>query len=225
MLSSVRSDFQTLRGQQPRLLMNHLEESIQLKNSYYVLRHGKSIANEEALIVSHPDDGVGRYGLAEEGRRQVAHGVEQAMREYGLDASTIIVSSDFRRTRETAEIARDILGADELILTPRLRERFFGVWDRQHNSNYQQVWDDDLLDPHHKNGGVESTSEVLSRTTALIRDLEDRYAGSNILVVSHGDALQILQSAFERVPSSQHRSLRHLETGEIRKLHLKANIP
>lgn len=204
--------------------MNHLQEVIELNNTYYVLRHGKSRANQAELIVSHPDDGVPSYGLADEGREQVIQAVEGAKQKDGLDHSTLIVSSDFARARETAEIAASLLGVQTVITTPHLRERFFGAWDKQHTSNYANVWSDDVTNPDHKHDDVESTSEVVARATALIRDLEETHTGRNILLVSHGDTLQILQTAFERVASSQHRELSHLQTGEIRKLHLKGNL-
>lgn len=202
--------------------MNYLEDITELRNTYYVLRHGRSLANREELIISHPDDGVPAYGLSDEGRLHVARAVEAAQQQYRLDHTTLIVSSDFARARETAEIAATLLHVDSVIATPHLRERFFGAWDRQHTSNYSRVWSDDLVNPDHKHNDVESTSEVVARATALIRDLEDAYSGRNILLVSHGDTLQILQTAFERVASSHHRLLSHLETGEIRKLQLKA---
>ncbi len=205
-----------------RCVMNHLNEVMALNNTYYVLRHGRSLANLAELIISNPEDGVPRYGLADEGREQVARAVAEARDAYGLDQSTLIVSSDFARARETAEIAAGLLEADEVSFTPHLRERFFGAWDKQHTSNYAKVWSDDLGNPEHRHNGVESTSAVLARTTQLIRDLEATYAGRKILLISHGDALQILQTAFERIPPSHHRLLPHLETGTIRRLHIKS---
>ena len=205
--------------------MNHLQQLQSLRNTYYVMRHGRSLANDEEIIVSHPDHGVPHYGLSEEGRRQVASAIAGAMRSGILHQGTVIVASDFARTRETAEIAATLLGTPDIILTPKLRERFFGTWEKQHNSNYQHVWDDDVLDGAHKQHQVESTREVLARTTSLIADLERDYAGRNILLVSHGDALQILQTAFERVDSGHHRLLPHLETGQIRKLQWKSHLP
>ena len=61
---------------------------------------------------------------------------------------------------------------------------------------------------------------MLDRTTALIADLEQRYSGRDILLVSHGDTLQILQAGFLRVDPSGHRRLPHLDTAEIRELRL-----
>jgi probable phosphoglycerate mutase len=61
---------------------------------------------------------------------------------------------------------------------------------------------------------------VLDRATALIADLERRYSGRDILLVSHGDTLQILQAGFLRMDPARHRQVPHLETAEIRQLDL-----
>jgi broad specificity phosphatase PhoE len=61
---------------------------------------------------------------------------------------------------------------------------------------------------------------VLDRVTALVADLERRYSGRDILLVSHGDTLQILQAGFLRLDPSLHRRLPPLGTAEIRELHL-----
>lgn len=189
-----------------------------LHNRYYALRHGKSEANEQGLIISNPEDGVPRYGLSEEGREQVRVAIQAAHVNAILDASTILVSSDFARAYETAMIAQSMLGAEAPIITPQLRERFFGAWDRQSNSNYQRVWEHDAVDPSHTYHGVESAIAVQTRTTDLICDLEQRYSARTILLISHGDALQILQAAFEGVDPACHRQIRHLETAELRAL-------
>jgi probable phosphoglycerate mutase len=201
--------------------MDHLHAIQQLRNTYYAMRHGRSVANDEGIIVSDPAQGVPGYGLSEEGRRQVESSVAEAMRNGLLDATTLIVTSDFARARQSAEIASEVLGAREIIVTPKLRERFFGKWEKQHYSSYWHVWERDALDDANRHDGVESTQDVLARTTSLVRDLERDYDGRTILLVSHGDPLQILQTAFERLDPSKHRLLPPLETAQIRKLELK----
>ena len=69
-------------------------------------------------------------------------------------------------------------------------------------------------------GGIEPAAAVLDRATALVADLERRYAGRDILLVSHGDTLQILQAGFLRMDPAAHRRLPHLGVAEIRALHL-----
>jgi len=63
---------------------------------------------------------------------------------------------------------------------------------------------------------------VLDRATAFILDLEERQASRDILLVSHGDTLQILQAGFGRTDPARHRHLPHLETAEIRRMRLAA---
>jgi len=107
---------------------------------------------------------------------------------------------------------------DEVHFTMLLRERHFGNWERTANNNYRNVWLDDEIDPYHKKESVESVMEVLGRAVSLIVELEVKYNGKNILLVSHGDTLQILQTWFMRVPPSKHRHLPHLNLAEIREL-------
>ena len=198
--------------------MNNLAGVTALKNTYFVARHGKSLANEQEIILSDPAHGTTDFGLTEEGKEQARLSAEAAKKQGVLDSSALIISSDFTRARETAEIIAGILGVSEVALSPKLRERYFGNWERTHNSNYQKVWDKDQHDSSHTEESVESVDDVLGRTTELILEIEQKYQGKNIVLVSHGDALQILQTAFEGAHPSQHRSLTHLNTAEIRKL-------
>lgn len=200
--------------------MNHLSSIKTLKNRYFVLRHGKGKHNEEAVILSDPSEGVTDYGLVEEGRKEALRAIREAKERGLLDNSTIIVSSDFLRAKETAEIACAILQAEKVILSPALRERWFGLWEKTHNSNYNKVWEKDAINPDNKDNFVESPREVLKRVTALVSELEKEYSDKKILLVSHGDALQILQTGFQKVLPSLHRSIQHLETGEVRELSL-----
>ena len=81
------------------------------------------------------------------------------------------------------------------------------------------------MNPCYAGGNVEPAAAVLDRSTAFIVDLERRYSGRDILLVSHGDTLQILRAGFLRMNPSQHRSLPELETAEIRQLRLDARPP
>jgi len=197
--------------------MNNLLNLKSLNNRYFVIRHGESEANVMGIILSNPLEGVPKFGLSIKGKEQVRESVSS---NKVLDFETIIYSSDFKRAFETAEIAKNILGAEVLILTPLLRERFFGKWERTENKNYNEAWKEDKINPDHTNGNVESANSVLNRTTKLILELEDKFKDKKILLASHGDALQILQTGFMKVSASKHRELPHLNVAEIRELKL-----
>jgi probable phosphoglycerate mutase len=191
-----------------------------MKNEYFILRHGHSKANEAKIILSHLEDGkLEEFTLTEKGEEQVRNSAAKAKAEGALDETAVIISSPFSRCKRTAEIAREVLGvAEPVIFDDRLRERWFGNWERKGNDNYDKVWEIDKIDPDHKIELVESANDVQARTAALIEDCENKYDGKKIVLVSHGDALQILQTWFKKVSPARHRELTHLETAEIRKV-------
>jgi len=185
-----------------------------MQNSYYLMRHGKSEANKRGIIVSDPLIGTVRYGLSREGRMMIP----EAVKTSPLDKATVIYTSDFLRARETAQAVALLLKADAPILTESLRERFFGTLDGGGDDQYHKVWEHDRKDNHNTWAQVESPQAVRDRTEGLINELEGRYTGKKILLVSHGDALQILQTFFENKEPREHRELNHLNTGEIREM-------
>jgi broad specificity phosphatase PhoE len=189
----------------------------QLRNMYFVMRHGKSLANNEEVINSNPEKGVNGYGLTEEGKEQAKKNAEHAQQEGMLDENTVVFSSDFARARETAEIVSEVLGCEAPLFTPKLRERNFGDFEGTSNSNYEKVWEVDAERVSHEGSGIEEVSDVRERVLTLMGDLEETNDGKNILLVSHGDTLQILLTVFASREPYEHRSLPHLQTAEIRK--------
>ncbi len=63
-----------------------------------------------------------------------------------------------------------------------------------------------------------SVASVATRVKDLIVDLETRFREHVIVLVSHGDTLQILQTVFVGLSPGQHRSLPHLANCEVREL-------
>lgn len=196
--------------------MNHLSKRLPFYNRYVALRHGESAANLHGIIVSDPHSGVAHQGLTPRGRQQV---VESLARATVLNAGVHIYSSDFRRARETAEIVHGLLHCTHPItVCPALRERFFGGWEGMSTGHYEEVWAADARDPLHTRHGVESVQAVLDRMLGLVIELERQWHAETILLVSHGDPLQILETAFVGEPPAKHRSLPPLRTAEIRLL-------
>jgi broad specificity phosphatase PhoE len=196
--------------------MNCLLDIDRLNNRYFAMRHGHSMANQQGIIVSHPDNGRDNYGLSELGCEQVRTSLQQ---DNYLDAGTVIVTSDFKRARETAAIACEMLACSaSQCEEPRLRERNFGELELAADDGYHTVWQQDAVNPDSHARGVESVNQVMARVSSVVVDYEVQYTAATVLFVSHGDALQILQTAFARLDASTHRRLEHLHTAEIRQL-------
>ncbi|CAF0875815.1 unnamed protein product [Adineta ricciae] len=207
---------------------NQLLNVNSLRNQYIGVRHGESEANVAHLISSHPPVGTNIHGLSPTGQKQVVENTKSFLESSSPNASYVIISSDFRRARETAEILASTLSLSngnkpDVQLDPRLRERFFGIYDGTSDENYELIWKTDEDNPtKNVTDQVEPPESVRERTTALVKELEDKYENQTIFLVSHGDSLQILQTAFQRLPNAnQQRHLKHLERAEFRRLILK----
>jgi broad specificity phosphatase PhoE len=183
-----------------------------MRNRYFALRHGESEANQQGIIISDPERGIHQYGLTPRGRDQVRLGLETALHQF--EQPPVIVASDFLRTKESAEVAKTILGSSRLNTSPLLRERFFGPLEGTSNSRYQEVWD---RDKHHQVcPGVETPQEVWSRLEVFLSQMEWVFHGKDILLVSHGDTLQILIHTLGGGNPWHHRQLAPIKTGEVR---------
>ncbi len=189
-----------------------------LNNRYLVMRHGHSLANQRGIIVSHPANGLRGYGLTRTGRDEVLVAIKGSD---GLDDTTLIVSSDFQRAHATAAIVAEVLNCTSpIVLDPRLRERHFGDLELTPTDNYPAIWRHDAVDADHHQSGVESVNEVLQRTTSLIADLERAWSDATILLVAHGDVLQILLTAFVGQDARRHRLQAPLANADIRQASL-----
>lgn len=135
-----------------------------------------------------------------------------------LDSDTIIYSSDFLRAKETAGIAKKLLGVKGVNLHKNLRERYFGEFDKTDLDNIKIAWKHDRKNPDHAYKSIESPAKVLARTLTLIKALEKKYHGKKILLVSHGDVLQILSAHFSNKSAGRHRQIPHLEVAALREL-------
>ncbi|CAM9733040.1 unnamed protein product [Ectocarpus sp. 4 AP-2014] len=82
-----------------------------LKNRYYALRHGQSVANMEGIISSNPKVGSVKHGLTSNGRSQARVSATALIEAVGRDRldSLVFVSSEFLRARQTAEECRAAL--------------------------------------------------------------------------------------------------------------------
>ncbi|KDP42023.1 hypothetical protein JCGZ_03086 [Jatropha curcas] len=224
-----------------------MEATSFLKNRYWILRHGKSIPNERGLIVSSLENGVSaEYQLASEGVTQAQLAGElfqMELKEKNILLENVrICYSPFARTSHTAKVVASVLNlpfeGPQCKVVKGLRERYFGPsFELMSHDKYPEIWALDEKDPFMQPEGGESANDVAARLVTAISLIESEFQGCAVLIVSHGDPLQILQTILNaakenkesssgdleariqmvRVPSilSQHRKFALL-TGELR---------
>ena len=185
-----------------------------MNNTYYLMRHGESQANKADMIISAPENGCKLYGLTKLGRQQA----EDSARASGLDAKTIILTSDFARTRETAKIAAKTIGATQVINSEGLRERYFGQLEGTSGDGYKKVWAQDEIQPDAPILGAESTRHLTLRVKRVLEKLETEYEEQTILLVSHGDTLRFLQLWAAGRPLTEHLGIALFKPAEVRRI-------
>jgi len=201
--------------------MNHLLDKNSLHNRYFVMRHGESEANVAGIVVSDPAIGVDSYSLTKLGEQQV---LDSLNKQSALPKKqTVIYSSDFARTRRSAEIAAQFLEVSVIHYSKLLRERNFGNWERGDNKSYDRVYTNDAESSAHTKDNVESVDQVIDHATALVEELESKYTKKTILLVTHQDTIRILQSVFSGRDPRSHFRLPTVKNGGIRELVLTSS--
>ena len=185
-----------------------------LRNHWYCLRHGQSEANVQHRIASDPARAVENFGLTATGRQQVT---DRFSSPHALNSETRIFCSDFRRAHETAQLAAECLDScNTVTIDTRLRERYFGDYEANSADLYDTVWQADKQDPQQTLNNVESVASVADRMCDLIKSVDTEFNNQTLLIVSHGDPLQILECCFRGADIATHRELQPLQTAELR---------
>ena len=141
--------------------------------------------------------------------------------EADLTDRLLIVSSDFKRAQETAEIIHtNLLVKEPIRFETSLRERSFGSLDMENvDAHCQQIWALDEADPTHNEYGIESVMEMVYRMSQIIQKLDKEYNGRVIIMVSHGDPSQCIHSVFAGMSPNEYRKSRNgIKNCEIREL-------
>jgi isoleucyl-tRNA synthetase len=156
-------------------------------NTYLALRHGEAESNVKNVLSSNPKN---KHSLTEKGKKQI----EKVAKKLSDNPPDIIITSDIQRTKETANIVAEQCGlsTDSVVEDIRLREPDFGDIDLKSVKEYRKLfshWTDAFEIPI---PGGESFLDVKKRLGALLDELEMKYSGKKILLVSHNATIWLL---------------------------------
>jgi broad specificity phosphatase PhoE len=124
----------------------------------------------------------------------------------------LVVASDLQRAVETASIIAADLGVGPVVVHEGLRERHAGEWQGLTKDDIERDWPG-YLDQRRRPPGFEATDPFTERVTAALDHLAHVHAGAEILVVSHGGVIYVIEEhhgqQFERIPNLGGRHLTH----------------
>jgi isoleucyl-tRNA synthetase len=151
-------------------------------NSYFVMRHGQALSNIEQVFDSYGKRSDNH--LTDLGRQQVQTTASALAKKTSID---LIITSPIIRTRETAEIARMIFGLPEssVMVDERLREMGAGPFDGKPVAAWRNSFETTRGPFENVPEGAENYVAIRQRMGAFMFELESRYPGKKILMVTH----------------------------------------
>lgn len=159
------------------------------RNIFLFSRHGEAHHNLEAKASSYPETFVNN--LTTKGVER-AEGMAQVIAEQG--GVDMIFSSDLLRTKQTAETVARILNVP-VELDARLREYNVGIYNGRPMAEFNKEFSfEDRWDKQPEGG--ETNRQVQARMAEFVHDVNKKYAGKKILVISHGDPIYLLMQYF-----------------------------
>lgn len=184
-----------------------------MRNTYFLLRHGEATHNIRGMISSGNGENGDAPRLTERGRKEI----EAVAEELSSDGIDLIYSSPYKRTMETSTIVAERLGL-EVNKDARLRELDTGIFDGKTEEEFDEYFKDDEERLEKAPDGGENINDVRARAEDFINDMDKAHSGKNILVVSHGDVLWMLEAVLEMRKGNEMFQLENYETGELRVL-------
>lgn len=162
-----------------------------MTNTIYIVRHGQTEWNLLGKTQGH-----GNSDLTPKGIEQ-AELLADSMTKYPID---YIYSSDLGRAYQTAEIIGNKLSI-EVEKTEALREMNFGTWEGriikdiiEEDPELYKMWRNE---PHlAKIPQGETLSQIKERTDVFIKEINEKYDGKHIVLVTHSLCARIMLLSF-----------------------------
>lgn len=179
-----------------------LKKYSKARNTYYICRHGEAENNTKRVmssVASNP------HHLTPEGKKQA----EQAALWFSDKKIDLIITSPFIRTKETAEVIASRIGLEKnkIVTDPRIQEYNAGVWNgKDFNSFVEAFKVTDRFTQTPEAG--ENYADLKKRVGDFIYDMEKKYEGKNILIVSHDSPLFLLETVVQGLNRKQSIALR-----------------
>ena len=187
-------------------------------NNYFVMRHGETENNLKSIwsLDKQATDVLTEKGIAK---------IKEQALTLADKKIDIIIASPFSRTMQTAQIVAETIGLDKNAVEV---EDLLSEWNVGNQFNGQSI--DSYFEVRNtsndrygfKTADGESYVDVLKRVGQFLYNLENKYQGKNILIVSHGAPTRaielvtngfVLENLFE-----QTRNYVNFDNAEIRKI-------
>ncbi len=158
------------------------------KNKYFLVRHTECVSNVKKISsYSWEKEDI----LTETGIKQ-AEKLANKLKKYKIN---LVFCSPFTRTKQTFEIINKKLklNTTKILFDKRLVENNFGIADGQHYDEYHKLFSSEKAYFETPVPYGENYADVKKRITGFLKEIESKYKNKNILIISHGFSLRMLE--------------------------------
>ncbi|MEK7553846.1 MAG: class I tRNA ligase family protein [Patescibacteria group bacterium] len=183
-------------------------------NKYFVMRHGEAENNVKNIVSSDVYDG---FSLTNNGRKQIDAHIQELKKQ----KITRIITSPFKRTKESAEIIASALDLS-IEENSKLGELNFGAFNGRSFDEYLAFENDNMHMYSDPIQGGESYQDAKNRFGSVLYELEQKYADEKILIVSHGIASEVLESVVRGANAEESKLIIDtidVKVADLRELH------
>ena len=179
------------------------------------MRHGQAISNVKEIVSCWPEKF--KNPLTKLGKEMVKESAEK-LKDKNID---LIFASPLLRTQQTAEIVEKKLKIKTKVKTDkRLREQSSGIFNGLSFAKLTSFFGE--LDPKRfrmRPEKGETYIEIKKRMVDFLKDIDKKYEGKNILIISHELPLLLLDSAVKGLPNKDFYLKREkLSIAQLRRL-------
>ncbi len=200
-----------------------------LKNNYIMVRHGQTFGNLKNTLNTAERELNLKTGtlLTPLGKEQVAENCKLYLKEHPKinPENVVLVTSDFARTLETSAIvaANFKLSQNQIFPSPLLRDRAFGIFNEKPGKFANYIILQNIVNPYWKvslkpgfeSQTTESNMDVFMRVKKLIDQLESKYQGKTIILVTHLDPTSITYLGYNNLPINKFSLIKPVGNGEF----------
>ena len=156
---------------------------------FCLVRHGETDWNAERRLQGYTDIPLNARGLAQ--AAQIAKALKKVHFQFD-----VLYTSDLQRAKQTAQAIEDSYAVSATSHN-LLRERHLGALQGLTTSEAPllepELWQAHLSrDIHQELRGGESILQFATRIKAVFQEIQEKYTGKTILIVSHGGALDMM---------------------------------
>lgn len=184
----------------------------------YVVRHGQTDWNVAGKCQGRTDIELNNIGIEQ------AKNTKGQIKKHNID---LIICSPLKRAIKTAEIINEATNC-KIVSDERIIERCCGEVEGKTEKEWDSIIGDDVdiinnYNLNYDKQNIEPIQTICKRVWNLLDEIQEKYKGKNILLVTHGGTCRAINAYFNGIGENGYVQSAHIKNCEIREFEFRKN--